>query len=331
MPIPEADEGSGDVGVEWTGLTLAQAAEATGGDVIGDADAVVRRISTLRDGGPGDLALLADRRYIGDLAGCEAGALLTSELLCRTEGGPPDRVVVRDPRRALVTLLGILHPSDPRRWQRHPTAVIDPTAILAERVEIGAGAVVGAGATIGEGVRIGANCVVGEGVRVGRDSILHPQATLYPGVRLGRRVTVHAGTRIGVDGFGYLHEGDRHIKVPQVGGCVIEDDVEIGANCTIDRGSLGNTRIGAGAKLDNLVHIGHNVEIGARTLIVAQVGIAGSIPCRRGCGARGTGGAGGASDHREQVPGSEPRRGSSPTWRRRRSCRATRPAITAAT
>ncbi len=274
MPIPEGDDGTG--AGRAAGLTLSRAAEATGGRVVGDGSFVVRRISTLRNGGPGDLAFLADRRYAGDLAGCQAGALLVSEALNGLEGGPRDRVVVKDARRALVALLGILHPPATRSWIRHPSAAIHPTATLPDQAAVGAGAVIGRGAVVGRRVRIGAHCVIGEGARIGAGAVLHPQVTLYPGVRLGRRVIVHAGSRIGVDGFGYIQEKGDHIRIPQVGGCIIEDDVEIGANCTIDRGSLGNTRIGKGAKLDNLVHLGHNVEIGARAMIVAQVGIAGS-------------------------------------------------------
>ena len=288
MPIPEGDDGTGAVRAAW--LTLARVAEATGGRVVGDGASSVRRISTLRDGGPGDLAFLADRRYTGDLDGCRAGALLVSEALSGCQGGPRDRVVVDDARQALVTLLGVFHPLPPQSWTRHPSAVVHPAANLPDRAEIGAGAVVGAGVVIGDRARIGAHCVVGEQSRIGDDTVLHPHVTLYPGVRLGRRVIVHAGSRIGVDGFGYIQEDGSHIKVPQVGGCIVGDDVEIGANCTIDRGSLGNTRIGAGAKLDNLVHLGHNVEIGARAMIVAQVGIAGSTRVGEGAALGGQAG-----------------------------------------
>ena len=257
-------------------LTLSQAAEATGGRVMGDGSAIFRRVSPVHDAGPEDLALLADRRYTADLCDCGARALLVSEELSTLEGGPADRLVVADPHEALVTLLAILHPAPAPAWDIHPSAVIDATATLAGRVSVGPNVVIGAGAMIGSDARIGANCVVGERVEVGAGTVLFPNVTLYPKCVLGDRVIVHAGTRIGVDGFGYSQQDGRHAKVPQVGGCVIEDDVEIGANCTLDRGSIGCTRVGAGSKLDNLVHLGHNVVIGRNTLVVAQVGVAGS-------------------------------------------------------
>ncbi len=257
-------------------LTLFQAAEATGGRVVGDGGAAFERVSPVHDSGPNDLALLVDRRYAADLVECGARALLVSEELSALEGGPADRLVAADPDHALVTLLALLHPASAPAWEVHPSAVIDPSATLAGRASVGPNAVIGAGAEIGGDVRIGANCVVGEMARVGAGSVLFPSVTLYPNCVLGERVIVHAGTRIGVDGYGYVQQDGGHVKVPQVGGCVIEDDVEIGANCTIDRGSIGCTRVGAGSKLDNLVHLGHNVVVGRHSLVVAQVGIAGS-------------------------------------------------------
>ncbi|MXX71951.1 MAG: UDP-3-O-(3-hydroxymyristoyl)glucosamine N-acyltransferase [Gemmatimonadetes bacterium] len=257
-------------------LTLFQAAESTGGRVVGSGNAAFRRVSPVHDAGPEDLALLTDRRYATELPNCGARALLVSEDLSMLEGGPVDRLVVADPHEALVTLLAILHPAPTQRWDIHPSAAIDGTATLAGRISVGPNVVIGAGATIGSDARIGANCVIGERVEVGAGTVLFPNVTLYPGCVLGQRVIVHAGTRIGVDGFGYVQQDGKHAKVPQVGGCVIEDDVEIGANCAIDRGSIGCTRIGAGSKLDNLVHLGHNVVIGRNSLVVAQVGVAGS-------------------------------------------------------
>ena len=257
-------------------LTLSQAAQVTGGRVVGNGEAAFRRISPVHDAGPEDLALLVDRRYAVRLSDCGGRALLVSEELGALEGGPVDRLVVADPRVALAALLAILHPAPPETWGIHGSASIDGTANLAARVSVGPNAVVGAGATIRDAVRIGANCVVGDRVDIGAGTVLFPNVTVYADAVLGERVIVHAGTRIGVDGYGYVRKDGRHAKVPQVGGCVIEDDVEIGANCTIDRGSIGCTRVGAGSKLDNLVHLGHNVVIGRDSLVVAQVGVAGS-------------------------------------------------------
>lgn len=238
--------------------------------------------------------MLADRRYAADLPGCGGRALLVSEALCELEGGPADRLVVADPHAALLVLLPRLHPDPPRAHGVHPTAVIHESVVFPERASVGPHAVICAGATLGDGIRIGANCLVGEGVALGAGTVLYPNVTLYAGSVLGERVVVHAGARIGVDGFGYVSSGGEHRKLPQVGGCVIEDDVEIGANCTIDRGSIGRTVIGAGSKLDNLVHIGHNVTIGPRSMLVAQVGVAGST--RTGAGVA-MGGQAGISEH----------------------------------
>ena len=257
-------------------LTLADAARAAQWRVVGDGAASFRRISSLRDAGPEDLAFLADRRYARDLRRCKGRALLVSKALAASQGGPADRIVVADPHAALVALLPLLHPSPRRRPGVHPTAVVDPTAVVAPTASVDAHVVVGAGATIGENARVGAGCVVGDGAVVGSDATLFPNVTLYAGVVLGARVAIHSGTRIGVDGFGYVQSPAGHVKVPQAGECIVEDDVEIGANCTIDRGSIGRTVVGAGAKLDNLVHVAHNVEIGPRSILVAQVGVAGS-------------------------------------------------------
>ena len=257
-------------------LTLGRAARETGGKVVGNENVAFRRIAPVRDAGPADMALLADRRYAGHLPDCTGCALLVSETLSRLTGGPPDRLVVDDPHVALIRLLPLLYPQHAAEPGVHPAAVVHDSASVPECATIGANAVIGAGVTLGSGVRIGANCVLGDGVSVGNATELLPNVTVYPGSVLGERVIVHSGTRVGVDGFGYVSGGGIHTRIPQVGGCVLEDDVEIGANCTIDRGSIGRTVIGAGSKLDNLVHIAHNVHIGPRSMLVAQVGVAGS-------------------------------------------------------
>jgi UDP-3-O-[3-hydroxymyristoyl] glucosamine N-acyltransferase len=154
---------------------------------------------------------------------------------------------------------------------------------LGEEVWIGPYAVIGDGALIGNGARIDAQAVVGAGVTVGAECHLHPGATLYPGTAVGDRVRVHAGVRLGSDGVGYVFRNGKHDKIPHVGRCIVESDVEIGANSTIDRGSIDDTVIGAGTKIDNLVHIAHNVRVGRLCLIMAQVGIAGSARVEDGC------------------------------------------------
>lgn len=158
----------------------------------------------------------------------------------------------------------------------HPTAIVAPTASIGANVGIGPYAVIGDGVHVGEGTQVGAHAVIGAGCCIGKDCRIHPRITLYPGVRIGNFVEVHSGAVIGADGFGYAFDGERYWKFPQAGIVEIGDGVEIGANATIDRGSLDDTRIAEGVKLDNLVHVGHNVQIGAHTVIAAQTGISGS-------------------------------------------------------
>ena len=258
-------------------MTLQEAAALVGGVVQGDGSVSFHRLAPVHDAGEGDLAFLADRRYLKHLADCGAQAVLISESLSDNPGGPEHRMVVADPQAALMALLNHLHPARrPAAPSIHDRAAVHPEAELGRDVVVAAGAVVGAGVRLGDRCQVGENTVLGDGVTVGEDAVLFPNVTVYPGAVLGDRVRIHAGTRIGVDGFGYVLRDGRHEKVPQVGGCVIEDDVEIGANCTIDRGSIGRTVIGQGTKVDNMVHIAHNVRIGAGSVLVAQVGIAGS-------------------------------------------------------
>jgi UDP-3-O-[3-hydroxymyristoyl] glucosamine N-acyltransferase len=169
-------------------------------------------------------------------------------------------------------------------------------------VEVGPYAVLGRDVELGDRVRVGAHAVVGEGSVVGEDTVLHPHAVLYPGARLGRRVIVHSGARVASDGFGYAFRDGEYRKIPQVGGCVLEDDVEIGANATVDRGSIGDTVVGRGSKLDNLVHLAHNVRVGPRCAMAAQVGIAGSTRIGEGVV---FGGQSGASGHLEVGDGAK--------------------------
>lgn len=259
-------------------LTVRSAAEAAGGRSEGDGNATFSRVAPLHTAEDGDLAFLAHRRYVSQLTGCRGSALLVSESLSGWRGGPESRIIVDDPYTALLTLLPLLEPAsiDPVPAV-HRKAVVDPLATLGPDVAVGPHTAIESGAELGEGVRVGANCVIGEGAVVGPRSVLHHNVTLYAGVVLGAHVVVHSGARVGVDGFGYVARAGGHAKFPQVGECVVEDDVEIGANCTIDRGSIGRTVIGAGAKLDNLVHIAHNVSVGPGSILAAQVGVAGSV------------------------------------------------------
>ena len=187
---------------------------------------------------------------------------------------------IAQPKVAFAKAAMILLEQRPIANGIHPTASIAPLARVASSAGIGAYAVIGEDVHVGEGTQIGAHCVIGAGCWIGENCRLHPRVTLYAGVRLGNRTEIHSGAVIGADGFGYAFDGERYWKFPQAGIVEIGEDVEIGANTTVDRGSLDDTRIGDGAKLDNLVHVGHNVQIGGHTVIAAQTGISGS--CKLG-------------------------------------------------
>lgn len=258
---------------------LGELAERVEGEVRGDPDLPVRGIRALEDAGPQELSLLTHPRYRSRALESRAAALLVG----RGPGGPrgvegidKPLLVVADPAYALARLLPLFHPEERPPAGVHPSAVVDPRAEVAPSAHVGPYAVVGAGSRLEEGAVVEAHAVVGRRCRVGEGSWLHPQVVLYDGTEIGRRVIVHSGTVLGSDGFGYATHRGVHHKVPQVGRVVVEDDVEIGANTTVDRGSLGETRIGRGAKLDNLVQVAHNVSIGENAVVVAQVGIAGS-------------------------------------------------------
>jgi len=276
------------------GLSLARAAELVGGRVVGESTARFLGIAPLEEAGEVHLGFLADSRYLKQVAGSRAGALLVAaELEERLPIAAWRGIVTDAPHQALVRLLEELHPSPDPPPGIHPTAVLGRGVVLGERVHVGPYAVLEEGVEVGDNCRIGAHVVVGAGARMGAGCVLHPQVVLYPDTVLGDRVILHAGVRVGVDGFGYVfHEGS-HRKVPQVGGCVLEDDVEVGANSTVDRGSIGRTVVGRGSKLDNLVHLGHNVHLGELGLVVAQVGVAGSTRLGKGVVLGGQAGVGG--------------------------------------
>jgi UDP-3-O-[3-hydroxymyristoyl] glucosamine N-acyltransferase len=272
------------------GISLREVATLVGGRVLGDAGRRVVRLAPLDEAGPEDLSLLAHPRYRDQAKRCAAGALLVKEGF---EIDGRDQVVVRDPHLGLTVLLPALHPVPEPAPGISSLACVDPSARIGEAASVGPFAVIEKGAKIGRGAAIGAGCFVGEGVVVGEGARLHPNTTVARLCRIGDRVIVHSGTVIGSDGFGYATSGGEHRKVPQVGFVVIEDDVEIGAGVTIDRGSIGTTVVGRGTKIDNLVQIGHNVHIGRGCLIVAQVGISGSTRIGPGTVFAGQSGAAG--------------------------------------
>jgi UDP-3-O-[3-hydroxymyristoyl] glucosamine N-acyltransferase len=260
------------------GLPLADVATAVGGTLAGDGARRITGLAPLDRAGAGDLTFYASAKYAAEFTATRAGAVLVTPDLAGTAGPCGDRVVVAKPHEAILTLIPRFHRLPERPFAGvHPTAVVAPDAEVAPDACVEAFTVIGPRARVASGAWIGPHGVLGEGVVVGAGSRLHGHVTLYPGAELGARVELHAGVRIGSDGFGYVFRDGAHGKIPHVGRCLIGDDVEVGANSTIDRGSLGATEIGAGTKLDNLVHVGHNVRIGKLCLLMAGVGVAGSV------------------------------------------------------
>lgn len=254
-------------------------AARVGGTVEGDPEAVVTGIAPVEEAGPGDLTFVTSRAWERALSGARPTAILAPEGLL-ADGAPAEALIrVRDPQVAVGRLLPLFYPGtdgDGATAGVHPTAVLGEGVRLGESVAVGAYSVLEAGCEIGDGTVLGPHVHVGPGAVIGRACAIDGSATILGSVHMGDRVRVHPGVRLGTDGYGYGEEEGRPVKIPQVGRCVIGDDVEIGANSTVDRGALGDTVIGAGTKLDNLVHVGHNVRIGENCMIVAQVGVAGS-------------------------------------------------------
>ncbi|MCC7048989.1 MAG: UDP-3-O-(3-hydroxymyristoyl)glucosamine N-acyltransferase [Alphaproteobacteria bacterium] len=244
-------------------LTLAQIASQLGGRIVGDSGVLIRQVGALETAGPGQISFLSNPKLRAKLAATAASAVVVGPDAEALTGLP--RIVVDHPYLYFARLSQLFNPLTSQAPGVHPSASVAPGARLGARVSIGAG------------------CVVGDDVSIGDDSCLYPRAVVYPGCRIGARVIVHAGAVIGADGFGFAPEDGRWVKIPQIGGVRIGDDVEIGANTTIDRGALEATVIGDGVKLDNQVQIGHNCRIGAHTAIAGCVGIAGSTEIGSHC------------------------------------------------
>ena len=258
-------------------ITAEAIATLVSGELIGDGKTTVSGVAPLDRAGASELSILSSARYAPLLAGTKAGVVLIDPEFRDVAGQPRARIIVKQPLEKLLSLLPTLYPEKPAVPGVAATARIGKGAAIGEKVSIGEYAVIGAGAKLGTGVTIGAHCVIGENVSVGEGARLLPGVTIYAGATIGARTIVHSGARIGCDGFGYVFGDGVHNKIPHVGRCIIGDDVEIGANTTIDRGSIDDTVVGNGTKIDNLVHIAHNVRIGEKCLVMAQVGIAGSV------------------------------------------------------
>ena len=272
-------------------ISVGELAARLGGEVAGDAGLILEGVASAEAARPQDLIYADSEKHLAAAAASAASAVLVKQ---GTALAGKTLIVTENPRLAFARAVEVLLPEPKVVEGVHRSAVIDPSAELPSSVAVGANAVIGARVRIGEGTQIAAACVVGEGVEIGRDCVLFPRVVLYPGITLGDRVRVHAGAVVGSDGFGYVPTEEGWEKFPQRGTVVVEDDVEIGANSAIDRGALGETRIGRGVKIDNLVHVAHNVTIGEHSVLAALVGIAGSATLGRRVVA---GGQAGVADH----------------------------------
>lgn len=259
-------------------LTFAQLVILVNGQVLAESDATVCGLNTLTLAGPGDLSFYGNERYLAQLQKTRASVVLVPESFSEKLDGV-GLIRVASPSMAFGEVMKRFAPA-PRPFQPgvHPSAIVDPSALFdPTSVCIGPGAIIEAQAQIGAGTEICGGAYVGREVRIGRDCVIFPRATVLQGCRIGNRVRLHSGTVIGGDGFGYEFQHGEHQKIDQLGFVRIDDDVEVGANSTIDRARMGQTWIGRGTKIDNLVQIGHNVVIGEHCIIIAQVGIAGSV------------------------------------------------------
>jgi len=259
-------------------VTAEAIAALVGGELIGDGAGELLGVAALDRATPAHLSILSHARYAQWFRSSHAGLVLMGEEFRDLPGSPSARLLVPRPMEAMLAVLPYFHRTVARPSGIHPTAIVSPEAVVGDDVSIEAYAVVGPGAVLGDRVWLGAHAVVGDGCQVGADSRLFPHATCYPYTELGERVVLHAGAQVGREGFGWVPRDGRVLRTPHVGRCVLGDDVEIGANSCIDRGSIDDTVIGAGTKVDSLVQIGHNVRIGLGCMIASQVGIAGS--CR---------------------------------------------------
>jgi len=259
---------------------VSELAEVVRGRLIGDGTITINRVGNLHSAGAGEIAYVEDEKFFAAANESEASCVIVPE---GAEITRPCRIEVKQPKLAFALIAQLLHPPKRREPSFHSTAVIAETADVALQVFVGAFVCIGDNSRVGSGTQIRAGAKIGDDVTIGTDCVIHPNVFIEDRVTIGDRVIIHAGAVIGADGFGYVRGDMGYHKFPQIGTVAIEDDVEIGANTTIDRGALGLTRIGKGTKLDNMVHVGHNCDIGERVVIAAQTGISGSVTIENDC------------------------------------------------
>jgi UDP-3-O-[3-hydroxymyristoyl] glucosamine N-acyltransferase len=262
-------------------FTLREIVARLGGEAVGEVAAPLTGVATLDSAGPSDLAFLANPKYRSRLEGTRAGAVILGRN--ERDAAKLPRIVSDNPYAYYARAVALFHPEPAAVPGVHASADVHPEAVVDPGAEVGAFVSIGAGSRVAPGVRIGSGCAIGAHVSIGAGTRLHPRVTIYDGCTLGARCIVHSGAVIGADGFGMAREAGRWLKIPQVGGVRIADDVEIGANTTIDRGALDDTVIEEGVKLDNLIQVAHNCVIGAHTVIAGCTGISGSTTIGRHC------------------------------------------------
>jgi len=254
-------------------VKLKKIASLLNGEIFGDHDMEITGVSGIHEAQKGDITFLSARKYIKDLPTCEASCVIVQEPI--PDIGIP-QLKVSNPYFAFAKLLELFYIKPAKPTGISKDAILSDKARIAEDVSVFPFSYISDGVSIGKGTIVYPYVFIGDNATIGENCILYPHVTLREGVEIGNRVIIHSGSVVGSDGFGYVFEGGRHYKIPQVGSVLIEDDVEIGANTSIDRATTGKTIIGRGSKIDNLVQIGHNIRIGHNTIIVAQVGIGGS-------------------------------------------------------
>jgi UDP-3-O-[3-hydroxymyristoyl] glucosamine N-acyltransferase len=259
---------------------VSELSDHVGGTVAGDGEVVIRRVNSLEAAGEGDIAYVEDEKFFEAAARSNASCVIVPESAALEL---PSQIKVKKPKLAFALIAGILHPPKRREPDVHSSAAIADTADVALTAFVGPHVTIGAHSTVGIGTQILSGASIGDNVSVGSHCVIHPNVVIYDDVTIGDRVVLHAGVVIGADGFGYVRDEHSHHKFPQIGTVVIEDDVELGANTCVDRAALGRTRIGKGTKLDNMVHVGHNCDMGERVVIAAQTGISGSVTIEDDC------------------------------------------------
>lgn len=267
-------------------FTVSELATHVGGRVIGDGAVLIKGLASLQAADENEIAYVEDPKYLDAARSSRASCLIVpTGFELAGSGDRPTRALIEvaRPKLAFTFIAKLLHAPKHREPGIDSTAVIASSADLALTVFVGPHASVGEKTRIGAGTRIEAGVVIGDDVAIGIDCVLHPGVTLYDEITLGDRVVLHTGVCIGADGFGYVRDDMGYHKFPQIGTVVIEDDVELGAYTCVDRGAMGRTRIGRGTKIDNLVHVGHNCDIGERVVIAAQTGISGSVIIEDDC------------------------------------------------